>query len=569
MRQLEPKVYIPVTGKILFRFYYETEGPQNILYQEADSEMALPINLDVYNNSSDDIEIILKKPDNKEVSKDNYHFRLSFPPGLLADLGEAEVESDEWDMASGAEPESEDIKELGDNRLNIFFLHKTGRPISKDSVDKVSFLFSKLCAKTNYGSPTAKVYIVCSDLMSYTKGEEEYTLKGKNWDQEIRVEDRNAKSNIPLHVGFVGSNTVLNDGTTPNSLTLRITNVSSSDSLSPNLTFTQESKLIVSFETGEKDSKYWALADAGKVKAITIGATESSTWQVQEKENRKEWEVLLQGGKAPYELEPGKNIELKLGNIVTEHPTGKANLYVRYEEIEGYQNGVLAVPIEKTPMRVRGEKVEVYGIVQAGVIEGVGALVPGMIIMWHGAQDQIPDGWSICDGSRDEVPDLRGLFIIGAKGEEIEYKQNHGAEAVEVREENLPKIGELLRVKEVAGHTHKMRFIFKEELHERNVEGSRDWKRTYLTNHPGCDNHKELMRTIEDVANTSWGPDHFNGVHYKPWSTMEGLEDEWMCFCYEKPTQTYSNLFKASSFDVFFLLQPRESAPTCPQANPL
>lgn len=37
----------------------------------------------------------------------------------------------------------------------------------------------------------------------------------------------------------------------------------------------------------------------------------------------------------------------------------------------------------------------------------------GIIIMWAGTPESIPEGWHICDGS-DGTPDLRGRFLFGA-----------------------------------------------------------------------------------------------------------------------------------------------------------
>lgn len=40
----------------------------------------------------------------------------------------------------------------------------------------------------------------------------------------------------------------------------------------------------------------------------------------------------------------------------------------------------------------------------------------GMILMWSGLLSDVPDGWSICDGTNG-TPDLRDKFIRGASGE--------------------------------------------------------------------------------------------------------------------------------------------------------
>ena len=37
----------------------------------------------------------------------------------------------------------------------------------------------------------------------------------------------------------------------------------------------------------------------------------------------------------------------------------------------------------------------------------------GVIAMWYGAVDNVPSGWSLCDGTL-ETPDLRDKFVVGA-----------------------------------------------------------------------------------------------------------------------------------------------------------
>ena len=40
---------------------------------------------------------------------------------------------------------------------------------------------------------------------------------------------------------------------------------------------------------------------------------------------------------------------------------------------------------------------------------------PGLIVMFYGVIDTIPDGWQLCDGTNN-TPDLRNKFILGGGG---------------------------------------------------------------------------------------------------------------------------------------------------------
>ena len=59
------------------------------------------------------------------------------------------------------------------------------------------------------------------------------------------------------------------------------------------------------------------------------------------------------------------------------------------------------------------KKLHVNGKVKALSFEGDGAVPKGVIVMWSGEADEIPDGWALCDGSNG-TPDLRSRFIVGA-----------------------------------------------------------------------------------------------------------------------------------------------------------
>ena len=46
-------------------------------------------------------------------------------------------------------------------------------------------------------------------------------------------------------------------------------------------------------------------------------------------------------------------------------------------------------------------------------LSGIESFVQGMIILWSGSSDAIPNGFTLCDG-QNNTPDLRGRFIVGA-----------------------------------------------------------------------------------------------------------------------------------------------------------
>ncbi|MBQ9727914.1 MAG: hypothetical protein IJV65_10495 [Kiritimatiellae bacterium] len=67
----------------------------------------------------------------------------------------------------------------------------------------------------------------------------------------------------------------------------------------------------------------------------------------------------------------------------------------------------------------------------SGTVSGYGVAPVGCIILWSGAQNNIPEGWHLCDGTQG-TPDLRDRFVVGAgrdyrvgdKGGEKEHTLN-------------------------------------------------------------------------------------------------------------------------------------------------
>jgi hypothetical protein len=67
--------------------------------------------------------------------------------------------------------------------------------------------------------------------------------------------------------------------------------------------------------------------------------------------------------------------------------------------------------------------------------------IPGMIIMWHGGIDTIPEGWYLCDGNNG-TPDLIGKFIKAGEEEgdnEVDEKLNKEDNTITLEKVHLPK----------------------------------------------------------------------------------------------------------------------------------
>ena len=75
-----------------------------------------------------------------------------------------------------------------------------------------------------------------------------------------------------------------------------------------------------------------------------------------------------------------------------------------------------------------------------------GTTIPsGVVVMWSGSVDKIPEGWALCDGTK-ETPDLRGRFVVGYNRDDSDYNsigKTGGGKTATLEVANMP------------AHTHK------------------------------------------------------------------------------------------------------------------
>lgn len=85
------------------------------------------------------------------------------------------------------------------------------------------------------------------------------------------------------------------------------------------------------------------------------------------------------------------------------------------------------------------------------------ALTPvGAIVMWSGAINAIPNGWSLCDGSNG-TPDLRGKFIVGYHSGDADYNaigDQGGAKQVTLTESQMPSHNHSGNTNSSGSHKH-------------------------------------------------------------------------------------------------------------------
>ena len=332
-----------------FSWCYETEEGEDIcgVLPIADPEDVTSLHLKITNILAGDITIQAIDREESE-SSDNYHFELEFNAGILAEPEKIAVKDSEWLITS----ENDSLYLLWNGNGNLVLAPNQSTEV----------ILTRVAAPEGQTSGETKLTINWEDYedhgiefpnttkIPHSPYYEETTL-------ELEMIKATGKSNIPLFVGFVGSNKVLNtDETLSSSLQLRITNTD----FEKIITFkANESSLSVVLEVEANNvdslSVPWALGTEDQVNEITISIT---GWEQDgEKEELKVGDTVKAlkwtfNPQKEVNLQPQETLLINFANIKTLHPTGETNLYLGYEDIEGYQNGQFVCQIEKAPLVV-------------------------------------------------------------------------------------------------------------------------------------------------------------------------------------------------------------------------
>lgn len=91
------------------------------------------------------------------------------------------------------------------------------------------------------------------------------------------------------------------------------------------------------------------------------------------------------------------------------------------------------------------------------------ASVPrGVIVMWSGDTNKIPDGWALCNGA-DGRPDLRGRFIVGYSDDTSDTRSDYkeiaaigGNDSIELTLDNMPEHEHNVSVTKSGAHSHSI-----------------------------------------------------------------------------------------------------------------
>ena len=323
---------------------YDREDNQQVIYI-TDHPQGREMGFEVSNTSRK--AVTLAAPAAPQVSDQNHHFELRLRAGTLsADaLGRLALADAGWAMLK---PTAAQLA-ANDGGVSLYFLSAAERTLNP--ADRITLRLSGVAADPGAGARGTRAELRLRQ-MNYPS--DPTPLRGTRV-QHLNVVNQRGQKTIPLHVGFLDSNAVLNDGTSRNQLRLRVTNVSKNALALTPASKPAPSKLIIAFDTrGDTETgKDWALGTASQVNAIQITAP---NWTVFKPEAKTpEWVLTT----AKTTVAPGEAVELTLAGLVTSLPSGMTNMYLRYENIPGHWDGQFVAVIEKAPIVYRGDKVGV------------------------------------------------------------------------------------------------------------------------------------------------------------------------------------------------------------------
>jgi len=345
------------------------ENQNYVLYISDDPEEKHILKLELRNTSSQAIQFL--DGEGISASSSNYHFKLVFRPDTLSaktlkalQAKTGVLKNPRWDLF---------VEDIADASISLYLLYKGKDKVFSQS-EAHSIVLHKMSAEAGSGTRGTQVELGLNNLAyldDARAGKNPPPITGTRV-QNLHITNHLGIKTIPLHVGFVGSNRILNDGHSENKnspLQLRITNTSRTPLSLKGASF------ALSFDVGD-ESQDWAIATEENAKTIEIkvgktqikdptrGQGSSLEWKVEEKD-------------LPDQLAPNQHLEITLSNIRTNHPSGYTNLTVNYS-VPGYWDGQLVCVIEKTPLLFYD-----YKAPQAKTLErrvGIGTATPSALL---------------------------------------------------------------------------------------------------------------------------------------------------------------------------------------------
>lgn len=336
---------------------YRSTSPLSLRLYDQDDLSRLFINDDVSSDVSHDLHIVVRNESEQVYSIAafdtvgiHHHFELRFRGHVLHETLkdtaalQARFDNDLWTIRysentdNATEPDAILFEYIGDDSLTL------------NSGGDISWLLTDMHADAVGGARSTSVALRYQNI--YYAGNETLTAMDGFTRTLIEVVKHTGLKNIPLHVGIVGNNTLLNDGTTDNELSLRIVNTSKDQEISLWNSTGESCQWIVTFETGEDE---WDITDDDNGQAIEIEPADDAMlekWSVHKDTTSLTWTITPMEGNDTFSKHGngGYAADFTIKSLKTNAPIGIAHMHVQYMNMPGYWDGEVIVPVQKGPL---------------------------------------------------------------------------------------------------------------------------------------------------------------------------------------------------------------------------
>jgi hypothetical protein len=355
------------------------EDENYVLYIGDDPKEDYKLNLELRNTSAQEIKF---ETLGDKASKDKHHFELVFRNGVLSDktLKKLRENKDEivlktgpWDLYSPGESQS--------GTISVYLLYKDNET-SKPFKPGQSLIIPLRNISANAGSGARGIRIELKlNQLAYIG--ETTPITGSRI-QHLQIINHLGSRRLPLHIGFAGSNRILNDGFSANTLVLQLMNVLKSQQ-DTSVKLKSDSKFLISFDVQSGNVVApWSLCTEGEIKELSIivakkgnPVSDAGQWDVARTDHGQgESPVWSLSPKQDTDLKRDHYIQIQISNIKTSLPSGLTNLYLEYRNIPGFWDGQVVCAIEKAPLLfydVKNQQRQYTGELRVGI----GSVNPG------------------------------------------------------------------------------------------------------------------------------------------------------------------------------------------------
>jgi uncharacterized protein YaiE (UPF0345 family) len=324
---------------------YDSKDQHYVMYITNDPKEEHSLTLELRNTSA----LPLSFPDlGDRASNETNHFALLFRANTLSPktielLGAADkatvlTEPGDWDVALDRQRET----------VTLWFLYRGSNRVFASGERRMVGL-KQISAAAGRGARGTKVELK-PRRMSYA---DDMPITGSR-NQHLHITSHRGSQQMPVHVGFIGSNRVLNDGKSEVTLTLQVMNTANPAAehlASPTIRLKAGiSMFTLTFDVADEAGEpAWALCKQSEfdVRASDMGS--KVEWK-DDSAGQGKLKRLTWSPDGDVTLEPGQAIEFSFSGFKSSLPAGQTNLYLHYRNIPGYWDGQFVCAIEKAPV---------------------------------------------------------------------------------------------------------------------------------------------------------------------------------------------------------------------------